>query len=213
MKQHCGVWLPDHEVHLLEQLQRGAGTYQWQKQSMCYGLLERRKSKMRTAIDVGAHVGLWSMYIARKFKWVFAFEPVGEHRACFAMNVLDKNVTLHAMALGDHTGRVGVETEVGSSGNTHIVPEGNISVVQLDSFFFEDVDFIKIDCEGYEYFVLQGGRMMIQEQKPMIIVEQKHDFASTRYGIGDRAAVKLLESWGAKLQFELSGDYCFAWEG
>jgi hypothetical protein len=41
----------------------------------------------RVAINVGAHVGMWSMHLARRFDHVFAFEPIPLHRACFTGNV------------------------------------------------------------------------------------------------------------------------------
>jgi hypothetical protein len=72
------------------------------------------------------------------------------------------------------------------------------------------VDLIKIDVEGYEYFVIKGGEKTILENKPAIIVEQKTGFGG-RYGISDKSAVDHLESLGAVVRKELAGDYILSW--
>ena len=49
-----------------------------------------------------------------------------------------------------------------------------ISTTTLDSFFYDTdtkVDFIKIDTEGYEYYILQGGIKTINKYKPIIQLE------------------------------------------
>ena len=49
-----------------------------------------------------------------------------------------------------------------------------INVDTIDNLFYENdilVDFIKIDTEGWEYFILQGGEKTIQKYKPFIQIE------------------------------------------
>jgi hypothetical protein len=51
-------------------------------------------------------------------------------------------------------------------------------VEPLDTIFYDNnipVDFIKIDTEGWEYFILQGGEKTIQKYKPMIQLEWNND--------------------------------------
>jgi hypothetical protein len=53
-----------------------------------------------------------------------------------------------------------------------------IHVEPLDTIFYDNnipVDFIKIDTEGWEYFILQGGEKTIQKYKPMIQLEWNND--------------------------------------
>ena len=80
----------------------------------------------------------------------------------------------------------------------------------LDSFALPQIDFLKIDCEGYEYFILKGAEQTVRRDRPCIVVEQKPGKGSM-YGLDDRDAVKLLQSWGAELKFEIAGDFCLAW--
>lgn len=169
----------------------------------------------RNAIDVGGHCGLWSRPLSRMFGKVHAFEPIPEHRECFAANMRSfevSNVALHACALGEKAGQVSLHTSHTSSGDTFVKEGGEHAseMCTLDSFEFQDVDFIKLDCEGYELFALRGGEQTIKRWKPTIIVEQKPG-KGKQFGLGDTDAVKLLQSWGATQMSVLSGDYIMKW--
>jgi hypothetical protein len=77
MKQVDGIWFPENEQHLCKMVSSskkvdGKGTYQYQKLAAALEFVKRR----RFALDVGMHVGLWSMHLAKKFKTVVGFEPV-----------------------------------------------------------------------------------------------------------------------------------------
>lgn len=216
MKLCGGVWLPDHEIHMVEWMSAnntvidGKLTYQWSKQDAAM----RQVRNWRTAVDIGAHVGTWSMHLVNRFQRVVAFEPIAEHRECFCRNVpADKAaLVLHPCALGDRDGSVSFEIPEGSCGGTHVSGEGDIPLRTLDTFALKEVDFIKIDVEGYELFAVRGGEQTIRENKPVIIVEQKPKGLAERYGQTRTAAVELLESWGAKVNSIMSGDYIMVWE-
>jgi FkbM family methyltransferase len=47
----------------------------------------------------------------------------------------------------------------------------NITIKRLDSYQFDRVDIIKIDVQGYEKFILEGGKKTIEENRPILIVE------------------------------------------
>jgi FkbM family methyltransferase len=177
-------------------------TYQGVKQK---AFLQHCTSR-RTVIDVGGHVGLWSFNFSHSFKQVHAFEPVAAHRECFALNVEQPNVKLHACALGAEAGSVSMWTEQGSSGNTQVRGAGDIPMRLLDSFEFTDVDAIKIDCEGYEENVLRGAVETLARWKPVVIVEQKRDMAA-RFDLPLRGAVDFLKTLGYRVAQEISGDF------
>lgn len=215
--KHFGGWaFPDHEQHLIEWLSKvnetvdGRLRYQGKKQDLALSFCKRK----RVAVDVGAHVGLWSYYLAIKFDHLHAFEPVAAHRQCFDMNVPDPladDVTLHACALGDHEGSISMHTSQGSSGDSWVSGEGDIPLRTLDGFDLQDVDFIKIDCEGGELAVLKGAEQTLLRCKPCIIVEQKPGRAQ-KFGLTETAAVDYLQSLGAQLKAQKSGDYILAWD-
>lgn len=211
MIECCGIFLPDYETHLLPYLDSaptvdGKGTYQLHKLKLALGYVKQR----RLAVDAGAHVGLFSRILAMEFERVEAFEPVPAHRECFMCNITANNVTLHAFALGAIKGQVSLTIAQGNSGSTHIATMGGGEVTAdmatLDSFGFTDLDFLKIDCEGYEENVLKGAIATLKRCRPVVLVEQKPN-NGRRYGPTDYGALKVLERLGGKTVASKAGDY------
>jgi FkbM family methyltransferase len=223
MKQVGGVYLPSTEQHLVEwMLQRnewvdGKLTYQFHKLQAAMKYVRQ----FDVAVDIGAHCGLWSMHLAKRFAHVYAFEPMALYRSCFKENVQGA-YTLFDCALGRDEGTVAMCAPQGSSGGTHVIPggTGDVQIKRLDVVLdpHQAVDFVKVDCEGFELFVLQGAEQMLRRCRPCIIVEQKppkangHKFAAN-YGLKTGAAVDYLQSLGAVVRQVLSGDYIMSWEG
>ena len=213
MKQVAGFWLPDSEVDLVPFLESSprffkGPTYQADKLLACLPWIKQ----FGLALDVGAHCGLWSRVLVRMFRSVEAFEPVPRHIECFVRNVPDAR--FHAFALGAGACRVAMHQDLSASGNSAIDRDGSLMVDMRPLEDFDvgaRVDFIKIDCEGFEKSVVQGGEYLIKASRPCILVEQKKGMGS-KYGLSDLAAVDLLKSWGAKERFDMSGDYCLSWD-
>ena len=213
MKLFHGTWLPSHEKHFLEWMVEpknrvevdGKLTYQHAKQVAALSFVKN----WRCAVDIGGHVGFWSRHLVKRFERVHAFEPVEAHRECFVLNV--DGATLHPVALGAAPGMISMWTEDGSSGNSIVKGSGDIEMRTLDSYGLEDVDFIKIDCEGYELFVLQGAVETLRRCRPTICVEQKPG-RMTAFGLKGAGAVTFLEEMGAVVREKMSGDYILTWE-
>ena len=215
-----GWYLPDREKHLQDwmlRVKKPLGdrlTYQRHK----YEAALKHVKTRRVAVDIGAHVGLWSWQMAHDFETVIAFEPMPEHIECFEMNMRFRdNFRLHACALGPEAGEATLRTRTDdSSGDTGVEPGGGeghrAEMHTLDSFKLRRIDFLKIDCEGYELFVLQGAAQTLLRCKPVIIVEQKPETGmEDRYGVGTTDAVKFLQSLGAKPVKAIQGDYIMRW--
>jgi FkbM family methyltransferase len=190
----------------------GKLTYQYHK----YQAALKWVKQFRGAIDVGAHCGLWSMHLVRDFGYVFAFEPVELHRECFALNVPTGDGVaphvLQAVALGQTSGSVSIHTADTSSGDSWVNGDGDIPLRMLDSYDLDyPIDFIKLDCEGYELFALRGGEVLLKVNRPCVLVEQKPGRAE-KFGLPRTGAVDYLQSLGAKLRFEMSGDFCLSWD-
>lgn len=207
MIEHQGVFLPDGEVHFVEwmnnagELVDGRGTYQITKfrEAMKYTV------DFHVAVDIGAHVGLWSMQLAKKFSRVHAFEPVAKNRECYRLNLKGTDFRLHECALGDREATVNVTTDPTCSAASMVDGFGEVPMRRLDSFNLNDVDFIKIDTEGYELFVVRGAEETIKFWRPTIIVEQK-GHGMERHGFRKEEAAELIESWGYKRAANMTGD-------
>jgi FkbM family methyltransferase len=214
LKQWRGLWLPAHETHLIEWMEKngkvvdGKPTYQFHKLEAALKWCKR----FRSAIDVGAHCGLWAMHLAKRFNYVYAFEPVALHRRCLVGNIDGHgNVLIAACALGDREGSVSIRTANTSSGDSWVDGEGEIPLKRLEDFAPVEVDFMKLDCEGYELFALRGGEEILKRDRPCVIVEQKPGRAQ-KFGLKETEAVDYLQSLGAKLRATMSGDYILSWD-
>jgi FkbM family methyltransferase len=207
-KVNGGIFLPDDET---DQIMLYAGI-QYQKNKLQAAL--RYVKNARLAVDVGAHCGIWSIGLGQYFDRVECFEPLQRHIECWKKNAgWKQTVKLHEVALGDMPGTCGMTEVEGQSGKSHVSPRGfgTTPVSTLDEFGYTDLDFLKVDVEGFELFVLKGGEETLKACKPVIIVEQKPGTAS-KYGVGETEAVKYLQSLGAELQEQITGDYIMAWE-
>lgn len=210
MFQFDAWWMPDGETHLPWLMERtqarvdGRLSYQYHKYERAITYCKQH----RTAVDVGAHVGLWSYWMAQHFETLAAFEPSDLHRDCWDRNITSQNARLFPYALGAAPATVGLCVSVESSGNTRIADGNTVEMRTLDSFGLSDVDFLKIDCEGYEVFVLEGARETLARCRPVVLVEQKHG-TPKRYGQHGRAALDLLSGMGATELWDWGGDFCF----
>lgn len=215
MREFMGWWFPDIESHFPKMLQKnvdkgGPAEYQQKVRLRSFDFVKNR----RTALDVGANVGLWSRDLVKRFDKVMAFEPVEMFRECLAKNVTTENLWASPLALGDTEMQATMIITEGNTGHSHIDPDkvnqGNVQVVRLDNLNLNDVDYIKIDCEGYEYKVIVGAEQTIKRCRPVIVLEQKpHDAYSKEYS--QHAAIALLQSWGMRKLDQVKDDWIMGW--
>lgn len=216
MREDYGWYFPDFETHFPKMIGKSVG----QGKPAEYQLPVRRRSielcaKRGTALDIGANVGLWSRDLTKHFARVIAFEPVAVFRECLERNVSGANFVVSPLALGDQDTQATMIITEGNSGHSHLDPAkmgtGDVQVVRLDNLNMTDVDYIKIDCEGYEYRVLQGAEQTIKRCCPVVVVEQKpHDAYSKDYG--QFAAVTLLQEWGMIKLDQVKDDWIMGWK-
>ncbi len=136
--------------------------------------------KGKLAIDVGAHVGIWTSRLAKNFENVIAFEPLLKHIECHKKNCegLD-NIILNEVALSNKSGTATMTTKDINSGmstmlETSWIKETYSHTVEtrtLDSYDLPKMDFIKIDVEGWEEQVLEGAMHTILKYKPIMYIE------------------------------------------
>ena len=146
-------------------------------------LIDPRKA----CIDVGANVGFFTEFMARRARQVYAYEP-NPDLAFWLRKCRRKNVTPFFAALGAAPGQAVLRVP-GEKGYYHgwatLRPgayrdqpglDYTVPVETLDARSFDDIGFIKIDAEGYEDAVLDGARDLLARAKPnlFIEIEQRH---------------------------------------
>ncbi len=124
-------------------------------------------------IDIGAHIGTFSIPIARMVGTVISFEPSAEAFLLLSRNAAENSVApeLVCKALGSRKGTCTLLTrnESNAGANT-LVAGGDIVVTTLDDEVGR-ADFIKIDVEGMELDVLRGGMRLIERARPTVLFE------------------------------------------
>jgi len=136
-------------------------------------------------------------------------------RECLEKNVPNSKLWVSTFALGDQDSTVRMTITEGNTGHTHVDPDsignGDTTIVRLDNLNIPEVDYIKIDCEGFEYRVLQGAEQTVKTCRPVVVIEQKpHDAYSRDYG--QFAAIELLQSWGMIKLDQFKDDWIMGWE-
>lgn len=139
-------------------------------------------------VDVGAHVGLYSLELASKAAQCIAIEANPDTHARLESNIKlnelwDKVSTINAAAWNKKT-RLDMTDPNGkkAGGSTQCVPtkgEGLVLAEPLDELLkrFDParVDMVKIDVEGAEARVLKGARKTLMTHHPVLLIEM-HDF-------------------------------------
>ena len=131
-----------------------------------------------TCLDIGAHIGNHSVRFAKHFKRVVAFEPHPLTAHLLRANSFGKAIEVVEMGLSSEAGRLTIPNDIVNLGHARIVrnSEGiEIRVASLDQVAeglgLEDVRFIKIDVEGHEARVLEGGRTTLARHLPVLAIE------------------------------------------
>ena len=141
-------------------------------------------------LDIGANYGLYGLTMAKKCSpsgKVFAFEPTQSTAACLAMSIRENNLdTLQLIeaALSDHDGvgvmAVGDNTELSSLVSTETAGEGqqrvNLTTLDksIDKYNFHDIAFVKLDAEGEEANIINGGKDFFSRFSPLVMYELTH---------------------------------------
>lgn len=118
-------------------------------------------------VDIGAHKGLVSCYIAKKYPkvTVYAFEPVKENVEALLENIKRNklsNVVPHHLAVTKDGRDVEIFTDPhNNSGGSTLYGKGNSQKLNsttlaeiFDKYKIDRLDLLKIDCEGAEYEIL-----------------------------------------------------------
>ncbi len=165
-------------------------------------------------LDVGGGFGQFCSFLSRAVGptgRVHSFEPLPYNVDIFRRVIRYRrlnNVELHPFALGSRPGPALLETPAYESARTHISYEpGGLSVrvLTLDDWAeqagISRVDFIKVDVEGFEFFVIQGARRVLSSLRPAVMCEIIDPQA--QHTVSDRDVFRLLTDLG----------YCpFVWE-
>lgn len=125
-------------------------------------------------LDIGAHVGIVSMYLAKKYPFltIHAFEPMPDNYARLLGNLKAnkiENVGAYNFAVtgnGRHVNMIGDPKN--NSGAWHIDPQGTVSIPSMtlaeifSQYGLYRVKLLKIDTEGAEWEILSASPQLLE---------------------------------------------------
>ncbi len=205
--------MPDADTYVARKHGNKFGRYQRKDLDKAISFVKQRKF----ALDIGGHIGTSAVFFASLFERVVSFEPAPDTFECLVTNVRAfgvKNVECRNFALSDTAGRARLMSYPRDPGNVgaRFLGEGeDVEVRRLDDFGLTGADLVKIDVEGWESWVLLGGKTTILQSRPVIMFEVRG--LSDRLGTDIPTPQDVLASWGAQCLLQLSGDEVWGWEG
>lgn len=192
-----------YDLNLLEVIDRALFMGAWEFETVRF--LRKCVRPGDVVIEVGANVGAHTLTLANLVRAngvVYAFEPTsyaqGKLRANLALNPQFANrVIIRSELVTNHSGdapnlKIRSSFPVDGSQPDEVVPSTAMSLDDLD---LTQLDFIKIDVDGYDYKVLQGAVSLIKKFKPVILVELC-EYALNAQGDSIRDIFHLLSEFG-----------------
>jgi FkbM family methyltransferase len=174
-----------------------------------HALLAAARDPGGLLFDVGAHRGLFSCFfaLAGAGSRAVAFEPspvlAADVRSALAMNGLEARVQVREAALGSRTERVPASVD---AGGLIVLGQGDgeaeVTTLDVEAARFGIPDVLKVDVEGYEHEVLEGGREMLRERRPLLLLELHLNLLEGR-GIPPREVVEGLVAHGYRFSTPL----------
>lgn len=143
--------------------------------------------------DIGANIGIYSMYAAKKRGCcVVSFEPLSNNLDIFVRNInsnnLQNDITIMPLPLASQIGTSTMFDSMSTWGGSQASFDKNIGwdgkPIQylhthktfglsmddaIEIFSVKKPDYIKIDVDGMEHFLLQGGKLAISYAKEILI--------------------------------------------
>jgi FkbM family methyltransferase len=134
-------------------------------------------------LDVGAHVGHWTLRLAGKASEVIAVEANPDTASTLRRNLAINDITnvlVSTVAAWDSETMLGLDdpNRQTEGGSTRTVPteSGDIPAYRLDDVLtFDRLDLVKLDVEGADLHALRGMSGLLKQHRPVLFIEC-HDY-------------------------------------
>lgn len=172
-------------------------------------VIEPLLSKQDIVFDVGTNIGSVANWFASRTQHVHCFEPHPDNLRMTSEQIeirKTKNITLSQIALGSQPGtlQLNVKSFHGHHSliDTKITPtieKIDVKVDTVDRYCMtmniEQIDFLKVDVEGFEEEVLKGAKGMLSNGKiKLVLFEHRKSILSSVGKLGKDIFTPLLEN-------------------
>jgi FkbM family methyltransferase len=129
-------------------------------------------------LDIGSNIGLYSYVLAQHGCPVIAFEP--NPGVAKTVSLIGMGVEVRQMALSSSDGSANLSVPIDNHGLSTLrsgvklpgrVKQWSVTTRRLDGLGLSGVRFVKIDVEGFEEDVLEGGHDTIARDQPVLLIE------------------------------------------
>lgn len=143
--------------------------------------------------DIGSNIGLYSLTAAQinSTLEIHCFEPqpdcVMQLGQSVYLNNWEDRFTIHNFGLSDKDEeRILWLDGSGSSIDSNFIGNSSAETIQistraLDNLAIGNPDFMKIDVEGFEYWVLSGAKRILKESQPVVFLELVDRLSAREY--------------------------------
>lgn len=198
LKKVKGWSMPEWDNHYEPMMKQYGEKWEYQKDTRDYSLGFVKRN--RVALDIGANIGFWAVDLSKKFQQVWCFEPHPQNIQAFQQNMLEQcgdinppNIFFQQYAVSKEKGKANFYSSPDECGNaslsSHGVETGNsvrtlkpeqlskfeVEIRSLDDYFneFKDlhIDYIKVDVQGHELEVMQGGMKLLHAHEAVLCLE------------------------------------------
>lgn len=144
------------------------------KEQEIFDFYEANGGRYRTALDIGANIGVHSILMARQGWKVKAFEPDPIHFEHLVKNLIshglwddyEKQVNVCRAAVSVRRGKAQFVRVYGNTTGSHLAgdkkPYGRLKLLEVElepiQQHLDWADFVKLDCEGHEAKLLEKVR-------------------------------------------------------
>jgi len=174
-------------------------------------LLKKLLKKGMNVINIGANIGYFTLLAAREVGTegkVFSFEPFPNSVSLLKQNIdvnKYKNIEVIEMAVSNKSGTVKLSIE--NSSLFHIISEKileeldtiDVNVTSIDQFLSErntKIDFMIIDAEGSEPFILDGMKKTLDSMPNMEILIEYNPHTLKLSGSDGKTLLKKIKDLG-----------------
>ena len=182
--------------------------YEKEDSDMLYNLV----SDNDVIFDIGANIGWYSNHLAKKLSsaQIHSFEPIPETFNQLLKNVKVnnvENVKVNNLALSDEKKILTFfysPTQTGASSSINITENSEMiklvcQTSTIDAYIEDNninqLDFIKCDVEGAEFFVFKGGSQAIEKYTPIVFSEMLRKWAA-KFGYHPNDIIDFFNNFG-----------------
>ncbi len=202
-----GLWVPSGDAQIEQWREKGYPHMQDKCLKRFVEWCDDNNKKFNLILDIGAWCGTWAMAMQKYAKEIYCYEPNKTHFQCLIKNLGQfQHIRLHNHAVGNLDGKIKLTNDAATQNTRVLLQEGETVICKLDSMDILNADMIKIDVEGLEIQVLEGGKKTLDNIE-FVMIELNNN--SKKYGSSNGLIQKHMRELGYKELIKIWPDIIF----